>query len=104
MEIEVEELHAGRADGKEIAVIDIREPWEVAICALPDSRNVPMSTLPQHLNELPRAGVLAIVCHHGGRSLQAVAWLRKQGFGNAVSLRGGVDAWARRIDSTMATY
>lgn len=104
MEIEVEELHAGRTDGRKIAVVDVREPWEVAICALPDSRNVPMAALPQSLNDLPHDGVLAVVCHHGARSLQAAAWLRRQGFDNAVSLRGGIDAWARRIDPTMATY
>ncbi len=104
MEIEVEELKAARAEGRKVSVVDVREPWEVAICALPDSRNVPMSTLPQCLNDLPHDGMLAVVCHHGGRSLQATAWLRKQGFDNAVSLRGGVDAWARRIDPSMATY
>lgn len=104
MEIEVEALKAGLAEGKKIAVVDVREPWEVAICALPGSHNVPMSTLPQNLADLPHDGVLAVVCHHGARSLQAAAWLRRQGFDNAVSLRGGVDAWARRIDPTMATY
>jgi rhodanese-related sulfurtransferase len=45
-----------------------------------------------------------VVCHHGGRSMQAVGWLRRSGRDDATNLAGGVDAWARRIDPSMAVY
>jgi rhodanese-related sulfurtransferase len=53
---------------------------------------------------LPQDKPLVVVCHHGMRSMQAVMWLRSQGFQNAVNLRGGIDAWARQIEPRMATY
>lgn len=87
-----------------VAVLDVREPWEVAICAIPGSINVPLSTLPQNLSRLPEQGPLVVLCHHGMRSMQAVAWLRQNGFANAVNLQGGIDAWARQVDASMATY
>lgn len=87
-----------------VTIVDVREPWEVAICAIPGSINVPLSTLPQNLARLPDQGPLVVLCHHGMRSMQAVAWLRENGFENASNLQGGIDAWARQVDTSMATY
>jgi rhodanese-related sulfurtransferase len=36
--------------------------------------------------------------------MQAVAWLRRNGYENVTNLAGGVDAWARQIDPSMSTY
>jgi rhodanese-related sulfurtransferase len=30
--------------------------------------------------------------------------LRQQGFENAQSMRGGIDAWSRRVDGTVPVY
>jgi rhodanese-related sulfurtransferase len=100
-EISVEEL-AGRTDP--VSVLDVREPWEREICALEGSIAVPLPELPQRVSELPRQGMLVVLCHHGVRSAHAARWLRASGFANAVNLAGGIDAWARRIDPTMGTY
>jgi len=104
MEIEVDDLRALRDAGSAVAVLDVREPWELEICSLPDSIDIPMSALPGRLAELPRDRPLVVLCHHGGRSAHATLWLRRNGFGNAVNLGGGIDAWARRIDPNMRTY
>ena len=45
-----------------------------------------------------------VYCHHGARSLQAVLWLRQQGFGGAINLSGGVDAWAELVEPDLARY
>jgi rhodanese-related sulfurtransferase len=107
-EISVAELASRRAapaaEGVRLAVLDVREPWELEICRLPDSINVPLALLPSRLDALPRGGLLVVVCHHGARSRQAVRWLRANGLGNAVNLIGGIDAWARLIDPAMRTY
>jgi rhodanese-related sulfurtransferase len=93
-----------RQSNQDLMILDVREPWEVAICAIAGSINVPLSTLPHNLNRLPEAGPLVVLCHHGMRSMQAVAWLRQNGFENATNLQGGIDAWARQVDTSMATY
>ncbi len=48
--------------------------------------------------------LIVVVCHHGIRSAQVAAWMRQNGLENAVKLAGGIDAWARRVDTTMKTY
>ncbi len=87
-----------------MALLDVRESWETDICAIEGSLKIPLGTLPQNVGRLPQEEPLVVVCHHGARSLQAVMWLRAQGFDNAVNLRGGIDTWARTIDPAMATY
>lgn len=102
-EIEVEALARHRADG-EVAVLDVRDVWEREICRLAGSLDIPLAQLPGHVDHLPRQGLLVVLCHHGMRSAQATVWLRAHGFDNAVNLRDGIDAWARRIDPAMRTY
>lgn len=104
LELGPADLAALRRDGRAHVVLDVREPWEIDICKLDGSLNVPLGTLPQNLARLPRAGTLVVMCHHGGRSMQAVQWLRAQGFDNAVNLRGGIHEWARQIDPAVPTY
>jgi rhodanese-related sulfurtransferase len=103
-EISVDELARRRGGGEQVAVLDVREPWEGEICRLPDSIDVPLARLPEQVDALPRDGMLVILCHHGMRSQHAALWLRSQGFANAVNLAGGIDAWARLIDPSMRTY
>jgi rhodanese-related sulfurtransferase len=103
-DMDVRELERRRRGGEAITVLDVREPWEVDLCRIEGSRALPLDTIPQHLDELPRDGLLVMVCHHGVRSARAVAWLRARGFDNAVNLAGGIDAWAREIEPSMRTY
>ena len=104
IEIGIDDLDQKQKTGAKLTLLDIREDWELDICRFPDSIDVPMITLPGRLKDLPREGLLVVVCHLGMRSQRATVWLRNHGFGNAVSLRGGMDAWARKIDSSMRTY
>lgn len=85
-------------------VLDVREPWEVDICALPNSINIPLATIPSRFSEIPEDRRVVALCHHGMRSLQATRWLRDRGLENVVNLRGGVDAWSREIDPSVPTY
>ena len=87
------------------SLVDVREPWERAICRIADSRAIPLGELADRLAELPRSNQPFVVyCHHGGRSIQAVIWLRRTGFPNAVSLDGGIEAWSVAIDPSVPTY
>ena len=85
-------------------LLDVREPWEVAICVLPGSRHVPMNTIPARAAELDPAADTVVICHHGARSFQVGLFLEHKGFARVYNLFGGVDAWARSVDPAMATY
>jgi rhodanese-related sulfurtransferase len=86
------------------AVLDVREPWELEIASLEGALSIPLAELPRRAAELPRDRPLAVMCHHGGRSAQATAWLRNQGFDRATNVAGGIDAWARTVDPTLSRY
>jgi rhodanese-related sulfurtransferase len=102
--IDVEILAQLRRHGSAGIVVDIRELPERQICAIPESLNLPMQEVSQRLPQLPRDRPLVILCHHGVGSAVATTYLPQHGFANAYNLTGGIDAWARRIDSDMARY
>lgn len=85
-------------------VVDVREPWETAICAIAGSQLTPMAQLPAAVATLPRDRDIVLVCHHGGRSMHAGMWLRAQGFQRVHNLQGGVAAWATDVDPAMPRY
>ena len=87
-----------------LTVLDVREAVEVETCEIAGSVHMPMMDVPARFTELPDDHALVVLCHHGMRSAQVVGFLREQGYANAINLKGGIDAWAREIDHTMATY
>jgi rhodanese-related sulfurtransferase len=87
-----------------VTLLDVREPWEVALCRLEGSLHIPLAQLPARLGELDPDRTTVVICHHGVRSLHAGAFLERQGFGDVVNLRGGIDGWARFVDTAMAVY
>jgi rhodanese-related sulfurtransferase len=103
-ELTVQEFAAWRRQPDSYHLLDVREPWELAICRFDESIAIPLQQLPGRLAEIPHDRPLVVHCHHGMRSAQAVAWLRRNGLGDAVNLEGGIDAWAREVDPTMGVY
>jgi adenylyltransferase/sulfurtransferase len=99
---------AAKLHAKEpLLLIDCREDWEHAAARLEPSLLIPMNTIPANLNRLERLAdtqMLVVYCHHGVRSLNAVAWLRRQGIENVFSLKGGIDQWSLEIDPTIPRY
>ena len=85
-------------------LLDVREHWEYALCALPGSVHVPMREIPARLGEFDLSRPIVCVCHHGVRSLQVAMFLEHRGFESVFNLSGGIDAWARQVDRSMATY
>jgi len=90
--------------GGRALVLDVREAFEEKICRIEGSTHVPVRELPARLADLPRDRRILVLCHHGGRSRQAVRYLRAQGFPEVSNIEGGIDAWAARIDSAMRRY
>lgn len=86
------------------AILDVREPWELDIAKIHGALSIPLGDLPRRFAELPKDKPLAVMCHHGGRSAQATAFLRNQGYDNATNVAGGIDAWARLVDTSLSRY
>jgi rhodanese-related sulfurtransferase len=85
--------------------IDVREPWEFSIASIAGTVLMPMGDVPARAHqELDPDERLVILCHHGQRSLNVAVWLRNQGFEQAQSLRGGIDAWSAEIDPKVSRY
>ena len=103
VEITPEALKARLDAGDAPAILDVRDAWEHAIGALPGARLIPMEELPFRADELDPRRETVVYCHHGVRSAAAAQWLRQLGF-PAVSLQGGIDAWALAIDPTLRRY
>jgi len=104
IEIDVDTLARQRTDQQPPLVLDVREPRELAVCALEDALHIPMGEIPARLGELPAERELVVMCHHGMRSMQVTQFLRHQGFDKVRNLAGGIDAWAARVDPTMSRY
>src|SRR5690606_40548454 len=79
-------------------VLDVREPWELAVASLPDAIAIPMRSVPAELGRLDPQRTTICVCHHGGRSLQVALFLEQQGFRDVINLDGGIHAWSEQVD------
>jgi rhodanese-related sulfurtransferase len=85
------------------AILDVRDPWEHELCAIPSARLIPMDQLQGRVDELDPEQEVVVYCHHGQRSAAVVQWLRRQGI-PAVNLRGGIDGWAVEVDPALRRY
>ena len=86
-------------------LVDVREPWEFEICHIENSVNIPMSQIPTQFQQIEStADEIIVICHHGVRSRQVIQFLQQQAIENLINLEGGVDAWAREVDSEMPVY
>ncbi|HEY3204669.1 MAG TPA: rhodanese-like domain-containing protein [Thermoanaerobaculia bacterium] len=102
--VTVEELKALRDRGEKLILLDVREPQEYAISDLPDSIKIPLGALPQSLDKLAKDDEIVVYCRTGGRSGNAVEYLRQMGYEKVRNLAGGINAWAERIDPSMPKY
>jgi rhodanese-related sulfurtransferase len=105
LEISPEDLHRRLQAGDDIQLIDVREEMEFEYCHLPGSRLLPLDELPRRAAEIRTEGPVVVICHHGVRSAHALGYLRQRlGRTNVLNLRGGVAAWAERVDPAFPTY
>jgi rhodanese-related sulfurtransferase len=111
-EITVNELSQKLKSDEKFILLDVRELNELDYARLTDSRLevTPMSRLAREgtkaLSESVQSqhATIYVLCHHGNRSGQVAAWLAQQGWQNVFSVRGGIDEYARKIDSSVGFY
>ena len=90
--------------GKDVVLLDVREPAELAIASLGAAVHIPMREIPARLAELPRDKPLVVMCHSGRRSQMVADYLIGNGFTEVFNLRGGIDAWSTEVDSRVPRY
>ncbi|MBL8525352.1 MAG: sulfurtransferase [Betaproteobacteria bacterium] len=102
----VQQLHAvlSEPDGAKPLLLDVREPWEWQLARIEGSQHIPMGDIPARAQELDKTQSTVVICHHGVRSLQVVAFLQRFGFDQLHNLQGGIDAWSRQVDPAVALY
>jgi len=98
------ELMERLAVGERWLIVDVREPWEIAIAAVDTAMAVPMAEIPAHLAKLDRQEAVAVLCHTGVRSAAVAAWLIEQGFARVANIEGGIDAWSVYVDASIPRY
>ena len=95
---------AERMKSNHLKLLDVREPHELEISALPNAVNIPLGELAGRLSELDSADEMIVFCKAGSRSARALELLASAGFKKAKNLKGGINAWAREVDSNLPIY
>jgi len=99
---------ASQATHGTTVVLDVREAWEVQTACVTaqgfELIKIPMHLIPPRLQELDPNQPIAVLCHHGGRSMQVAAFLAQQGFSHVANIAGGINAWSSQVDASVPTY
>jgi sulfur-carrier protein adenylyltransferase/sulfurtransferase len=95
---------AERVKTNHLKLLDVREPHELQISALPNAQNIPLGQLAARLSELDSAEDMILFCKSGARSARALELLVSAGFKKVKNLKGGINAWAKEIDSNLPIY
>ena len=89
----VHDLAAVLAADPTTPLFDVREPVEYAAGHVTGAISIPMAVVPVRVAEIPRDRTVYLICHSGGRSMQAAMWLAAQGY-DTVNELGGTAEWA----------
>ncbi|GGF38487.1 adenylyltransferase/sulfurtransferase MoeZ [Subtercola lobariae] len=98
---------AAREQGTDdFVLVDVREPWERELVAIPGSALVPLSSILSDAAQeiMPRDETVIVHCHHDGRSRHAREVLLQAGWSNVTFVEGGIDAWATEVDPSQPRY
>jgi sulfur-carrier protein adenylyltransferase/sulfurtransferase len=95
---------AERVKQNHLKLLDVREPHELQISALPEAKNIPLGQLAARLSELDSADEMVIFCKSGARSARGLELLVSAGFKKVKNLKGGINAWAREVDPEIPIY
>jgi len=87
-----------------LRLLDIRTREEHEAVAISGSILMSQDTMQEILSRWPRNEPFVIYDHQGKQCLDAAAYFAGHGFEQIRCLRGGIDAWAQEVDTTMPRY
>jgi len=85
-------------------ILDVREPHELKISAIPGAKNIPYGELASRLSELNTVQEIVLICRTGNRTLHALEMLLGAGFRKLLNLENGINEWAEDVDTTLPIY
>ena len=88
----------------EVILVDVREQWEFDICQIKGAILIPMGEIAISYENLDKDSKIALYCHSGIRSMHVADFLLSKDFDSVANLQGGIDAWAKEIDTTVERY
>ena len=103
-DIEPVELAKRLERGDAIRLIDVREPHELEISQIDGAELIPLGQFAARMSELDSAQDIVLFCKAGTRSARALEILAGAGFRKMKNLHGGINAWAREVDSSLPIY
>lgn len=98
------QLQSMLEENPELYVLDVREPFELDICRIEGTWEIPLGQLPQRYAEVPKDRDVVVHCKMGRRSAQAVEFLKSQGYTRVKNLAGGILRWIDEVDSSLSKY
>jgi rhodanese-related sulfurtransferase len=102
-------LAARERGDDDFVLVDVREPYEREIVAIPGAVGVPLARLEAGPDAaLAEQGAdgrrVVLLCKSGARSARALAVLKGAGRTDSVHVAGGVLAWVREIEPNLPVY
>ncbi|MCL4135611.1 UNVERIFIED_CONTAM: hypothetical protein GTU68_033817 [Idotea baltica] len=103
-EVSVNELKELQDNSAEFQLIDVREPYEYDIVNI-GAELIPLATIKEQVGVIDKSKKVIIHCRSGARSANAIQLLEQEfGLDNLYNLKGGILAYAKEIDTSLATY
>jgi adenylyltransferase/sulfurtransferase len=105
-EVHPAEVQECRQRGEEMLILDVRQLREWNAAQIKGATLIPLHELDARAGEIAEWKDRRVVvhCHHGSRSMNGTAILRKKGFTNVHSMAGGIDAWSLIVDPAVPRY
>jgi len=88
----------------DLYVLDVREPHEIAICAIEGTVKIPLGQVGQRYPEIPNDRTVVVHCKMGGRSAQTVEFLQSKGYTDVKNVAGGIVRWISEVDASLQSY
>ena len=104
LEISVFDVKEKLDSDPDFVLLDVRDSEEHALANIPQARLVTEDMAKEMLDSWSRDTEIAVHCHYGQRSLQAVNFLKQHGFSKAKSMSGGINDWSLKIDLSVPQY
>ena len=89
------ELNEWLDEGRDVLVVDVREPFEWREGHVEGAMHLPMLEAAKRLGELPADRPKAVMCAGGLRSSSVISVLERHGLKNCVNVTGGMTAWVK---------
>ena len=101
MYLSANEINKRILNGEPINIIDIREPYEVELASI-GCREIPMSEIENHLEELCATPNLVLMCRSGKRAESVANWLESEhGMEQVIVMEGGICKWKEQVNPAL---